>query len=157
MKKPAGSVRFYKQKTKKTKPKKTRAKPEKSIQNRKKPRKPSQIGLTQFRFFLKNFGLVIFFDKNRTEPKIIIHTRGYFNLLFCIYFNQWQYNKLLVPSSFSKTSMCLFLFYLFMTRRVLAGLFFFNDCNVHDRFFSLLSFSMDFLLQFLELKFKIEI
>ena len=119
MKKPAGSVRFYNQKTEKTepnrnetdkKPKKTEPKPSqtgktdpkpsqtektepKPSQNRKNRAKPVWTGfcpkktepnrtetgrfdpvLVRFRFFFqkkKNFGLVTFFDKNRTEPKMI--------------------------------------------------------------------------------------
>jgi hypothetical protein len=77
LKKPTRSVRFYKQKTKKTEPK-----PKKTEPNRFEPvfalKKPNRkpVGLTWFwfgfGFFLNNnFGLVIFFDKNRTEPKII--------------------------------------------------------------------------------------
>jgi len=92
LKKPTGSVRFYKLETEKTKPKpkkseKNRAKPEKTDPNRKK--KPSQTGLNQFLskktkpnwnwsvwtalgfFFIKNFCLIIFFDKNRIEQKMI--------------------------------------------------------------------------------------
>jgi hypothetical protein len=94
LKKPTGSVRFrfIKPGTGKTEPKKTepnrknRAKPS---QNRAKPKKPSQtgfcskkpnrtepkpVGLNRFRFGFgfffkkKKFGLVTFFDKNRTEP-----------------------------------------------------------------------------------------
>jgi len=103
LKKPAGSVRFrfYKQKTektesnrnkknqKKTKPNwkngaktgKNRAKTEKTEPNRFEPvfalknrTEPKPVGLTRFRFFLKKFGLVTFFDKNRTEQKIITPT-----------------------------------------------------------------------------------
>lgn len=36
---------------------------------------PKPVGLTRFRFgfgfFLKKIGLITFFDKNRTEPKMI--------------------------------------------------------------------------------------
>ena len=78
------------------KPSQNRAKPEKPSQTEKtektepKPEKPSQTGLNRFCpkkpnrtetgrfdpvsvFFFKkkNIGLVIFFDKNRTEPKMI--------------------------------------------------------------------------------------
>jgi hypothetical protein len=93
--------RFYKQKTNQTEPKPTknrkknqaktgknrenRAKTGKTEPNRfepvfalKKQTEPKPVGLTRFRFgfgffFQKknNFGLVTFFDKNRTEPKII--------------------------------------------------------------------------------------
>jgi hypothetical protein len=59
LKKPAGSVRFYKQKTKKTEPNRNRQKTGKKTEpNRKnraktvktepKPEKPSQIGLNRF-------------------------------------------------------------------------------------------------------------
>jgi hypothetical protein len=60
-----GSVRFwfYKTETEKTEPNRT--------QTEKTRKKPSQTGLNRFRFFLKFFGLVIFFDKNRTKPKMI--------------------------------------------------------------------------------------
>jgi hypothetical protein len=103
LKKLAGSVRFYKQKTEKTEPNRIRKKPsqtgktEKTEPNRKNRAKtgktepnrfepvfalknrtePKSVGLTRFRFgfgfFFKknNFGLVTFFDKNRTEPKMI--------------------------------------------------------------------------------------
>ena len=102
MKKPASSVRFYKQKTEKTEPNRNRQKTRKTEPNRKNRAKQSQnrvnraktvktepkqfepvfalkkqtepklVGLTRFRFFKKkNFGLVTFFDKNRTEPKMI--------------------------------------------------------------------------------------
>ena len=99
MKKPAGSVRFwfYKQKTEKTKPNRNRQKTgKKPSQNRKKPSQnrknrakpvwtgfcpkitePKPVGLTRFRFFFQKnkFGLVTFFDKNRTEPKMITPTK----------------------------------------------------------------------------------
>jgi len=95
LKKPAVSVRFrfYKQKTEKPEPnrnwkkpwkkpsqtgktEKTEPKPRKTEPNRFEPvfsiknrTEPKPVGLTRFRFFY--FGLVTFFDKNRTEPKII--------------------------------------------------------------------------------------
>jgi outer membrane biosynthesis protein TonB len=60
------------------KPEKTEPKPEKT---KPKPRKPSQTEKPEpnrfdpvsvrFRFFFFKFGLVTFFDKNRTEPKMI--------------------------------------------------------------------------------------
>jgi hypothetical protein len=70
------------------KPSQNRKKPSQNRENRAKTRKtdpnrfepvfaqktePKPIGLTRFRFFFqkKNFGLVTFFDKNRTEPKMI--------------------------------------------------------------------------------------
>ena len=100
MKKPTGSVRFFKPGTGKTEPeknrkktepnRKNRAKTESNQKNRAKPEKtepnrfepvfslknrtePKPVGLNRFRFgfgffFKKKFGLVIFFDKNRTEP-----------------------------------------------------------------------------------------
>jgi hypothetical protein len=97
--KPAYSVwfRFYKLKTKKTN--RTEPKPKKTESNRKNrakpktrakpiwigfcPKKPNRtetgFGLLSV-FFLKKVGLVIFFYKNRTELKIIIPNRGYWNL-----------------------------------------------------------------------------
>jgi len=86
--------RFYKQKTKKTElnrnRQKTEPKPRKPSQNRKNraklvwtgfcPKKPNRTETGRFDpvsvFFFKKkyFGLVIFFDKNRTEPKIITST-----------------------------------------------------------------------------------
>jgi len=99
LKKPVSSVRFrfYKQKTEKTEPKQKKTEPNrknraKTEKTEPKPEKPSQTGLNRFcpkkpnrtetgqfdpvsvrfRFcFLKNFGLVTFFDNNRTEPKMI--------------------------------------------------------------------------------------
>ena len=63
------------------KPEKNRAKPKKTEPNRFEPvftlknrTEPKPVGLTWFRFFFSkkiNFGLVTFFDKNRTEPKMI--------------------------------------------------------------------------------------
>jgi hypothetical protein len=88
LKKPAGSVRFYKPKTE-PRPKKNKKKTEPNRQKTEpKPKKPSQtglnrfcpknrtelkpVGLNWFRFFFKKFGLVTFlFYKNRTEPKMI--------------------------------------------------------------------------------------
>jgi hypothetical protein len=81
LKKLIGSVRFrfYKPKNKKTKPNRTQTKKTgKNERNRFEPvfiqknrteLKPA--GLNRFRFFLKNFNLIIFFDKNQTEQKII--------------------------------------------------------------------------------------
>jgi len=93
--------RFYKQKPKKpnrtepkptknrAKPSQNRAKPEKTEPNRFEPvfslqkpnrTEPKPVGLTRFRFGFgffskkKYFGLVTFFDKNRTEPKMITPT-----------------------------------------------------------------------------------
>ena len=76
MKKPTGSVwfRFFKPGTRKTEPKKTesnRFEPVFAIQNRTEP-----VGLNRFRFFFKKFGLVTFFDKNRTEPKMNTRTKN---------------------------------------------------------------------------------
>ena len=83
-KKPAGSIRFYKPKTEKTN--RTGPKLKKTEPNQKTEPKPSQTGLNRFlslknrtetgRFepvsvFFLNFGLVIFFDKNRIEQKMI--------------------------------------------------------------------------------------
>jgi hypothetical protein len=65
LKKPAGSVWFYKPKTEK-KPSQT-GKNETNQKNRAKP--------VSVRFFKKKFSLVSFFDKNRTGPKIIIPSR----------------------------------------------------------------------------------
>jgi len=62
LKKPAGSVRFYKQKTEKTEPNRTETdkKPEK---NRAKPEKPSQTEKTEPNRFEPVFAL-----KKQTEP-----------------------------------------------------------------------------------------
>jgi hypothetical protein len=83
LKKPTSSVRFFKPGTRKTEPEKNRAKPKKPSQTKKtEPNRfepvfslknrtePKPVGLNRFRFFFfkKKFGLVIFFDKNRTEP-----------------------------------------------------------------------------------------
>jgi hypothetical protein len=89
LKKPAGSIRFYKQKTRKNrtepKPKKTGKKPSQTGLNLFFPLKnriePKPVSLTRFRFgfvfFSKNnFGLITFFDKNRTKPKMITPNSG---------------------------------------------------------------------------------
>jgi len=39
--------------------------------------KPKPVSLNRFRFFLKNFSLVIFLDKNQTKLKIITSNRTY--------------------------------------------------------------------------------
>jgi hypothetical protein len=60
---------------KKTEPnRKNRAKPEKTESNLKKPSQtePKLVGLNWFRF--KKNGLITFFDKNQTEPKMITST-----------------------------------------------------------------------------------
>ena len=99
LKKPTGSVQFYKPKIKKIEPnlnrkknrKKNRAKPSHNRKNRAKLEKtePNWFELVfilknqtetsrfGFGFFLKknNFNLVIFVGKNRTESKIITPTR----------------------------------------------------------------------------------
>jgi len=86
LKKPAGSVRFYKQKTEKTEPNRTETdkKPEKTEPNRFEPvfalknrTETSRFDLVSV-FFKKKFSLVTFFDKNRIEPKMI--TPSKFNL-----------------------------------------------------------------------------
>jgi len=80
-------VWFYKPKTKKTEPNRNRKNRAKSAKNRAKPKNRGQnrfepvvpknrtelkpVGLNWFRFFFKNFSLIIFFDKNRTKQKII--------------------------------------------------------------------------------------
>jgi hypothetical protein len=75
--KPTGSVRFrfYKPETEKTE-----SKPEKTEPNRFEPvfvqkTEPKPVGLNRFRFFKKKnrFGY-FFFNKNRTEPKMITPT-----------------------------------------------------------------------------------
>lgn len=94
MKKPTGSVqyRFYKLKTEKTEQKKTepnrknRVKTEKTKINQAKPvwtgffpKKPNLTEIGRFKpvsVFFFNFSLVIFFDKNRTEPKLLIPMFG---------------------------------------------------------------------------------
>jgi len=86
LKKPAGSVQFYNQKNR-TEPTKNRKKPSQNGKNRAKPvwtgffpKKPNRTETgrfdpvsVRFRFFFqkKKFGLVTFFDKNRTESKMI--------------------------------------------------------------------------------------
>jgi hypothetical protein len=56
------------------KPKKTGKKSSQTRKNRAKPKKPSQTDLNRFcpkkpnRSVLKKIGLLIFFDKNQTEP-----------------------------------------------------------------------------------------
>jgi hypothetical protein len=74
-----GSIqfRFYKPETKKTKLNPNRKKPsqtEKTEPNLKKPSQtePKLVGLNWFRF--KKNGLITFFDKNQTEPKMITST-----------------------------------------------------------------------------------
>jgi hypothetical protein len=69
LKKPAGSVRFrfYKPKTEKTKPNPNRKKLSQTGFVLKNRTEPKLVGLNRFWFFLKKFGLVIFFYKNRTE------------------------------------------------------------------------------------------
>jgi len=101
LKKPAGSVQFYKQKTEPNRIE-TGQKPsqnqKKQSQNRAKPvwtgffpKKPNRNrsvwpGFGSILVFLKKkFGLVTFFDKNRTEPKMITPIakyRGRFNFLY---------------------------------------------------------------------------
>jgi hypothetical protein len=92
LKKPAGSVRFgfgviSKKPKNRTetdkKPEKKGAKPSQNRKNRAKPvfalknrTEPKPVGLTRFQFGFgffskKKFGLVTFFYKNRTEPKMI--------------------------------------------------------------------------------------
>jgi hypothetical protein len=97
LKKPVGSVRFYKQKTEKTELNRTESKPKKPGQNEPNRENRGKTGKTEpnrfepvfslkkpnrtetGRFDLvsvffskkKNFSLVTFFDKNRTEPKMI--------------------------------------------------------------------------------------
>jgi hypothetical protein len=76
LKKPTGSIRFwfYKHKTEKTELNRTEQKKqsqtEKTKPNRKNRAKHKPAGLNQFRFFFK-FGLVTFFYKSQTEPKMI--------------------------------------------------------------------------------------
>jgi len=94
LKKSTGSVRFYKPETKKTEPNlnrakpKNRAKPEKTEPNRFEPvfvlkNKPNQNRLvwTGFGVFKKKiqFGY-FFFNKNRTEPKMITPMSIFFDL-----------------------------------------------------------------------------
>jgi len=106
LKKPAGSVwfRFYKKKPNQTETeknwKKNRAKPEKPSQNRKKPsqnrenrakpvwtgffpKNPNRTETGRFDpvsvYLKKKFGLVTFFDKNQTEPKMITPNINWFN------------------------------------------------------------------------------
>ena len=86
LKKPTGSVRFrfFKPGTEKTEPNREKTEPnqKKTEPNRKKPGQPVWTGFcskkpnrnrsvwTGFGFLKKKFGLVTFFYKNRTEPKI---------------------------------------------------------------------------------------
>jgi hypothetical protein len=93
LKKPAGSVWFYNQKTEKTEPnrnrqktEKNRAKPEKPIQNRAKLKKPSQnrenrakTGKTEPNRFEPVFALK---KPNQTEPKPVGLTRFWFGFGF---------------------------------------------------------------------------
>ena len=81
MKKPTGSVRFYKPETEKTelnpnrkkKPEKTEPNWKKPSQNQAKPKKPSQTGLNRFRFgfvfFLKKSVWLFFFIITESNKK----------------------------------------------------------------------------------------
>jgi hypothetical protein len=80
LKKQAGSVRFYKQKTEKTKPNRTETE-----KNRAKPEKPSQTGKTEPNRFEPVFAL-----KNKTEPKPVGLTRFRFGSVFFFKF-QFSY------------------------------------------------------------------
>jgi hypothetical protein len=92
LKKPAGSVRFrfYKPKSGKNEPNRNRKKPSQNQKNQAKTEKtePNRFELVfalknqtetgrfdpvwvRFRFFFLKFDLVTFFDKNRTEQKMI--------------------------------------------------------------------------------------
>jgi len=103
LKKPTGSVRFwfYKPETEKTEPnrkkqKKTepnQKKPSQTRKNRAKLKKPSQVGLNRFWFFLKkNSVWLLFFNRNRTEPKMITLTHSHNN---CNFFYVIQHFSLL--------------------------------------------------------------
>ena len=98
MKKPAGLVQFYKQKTEKTKPNQNWKKPSQTGKTEPKPSQtgmnrflsyktePKPVGLNRFRFgcfFLKN--LFAYFFLIKTEPKMITPSSPY--LYQYIYFS----------------------------------------------------------------------
>ena len=96
MKKPTCSVQFYKPETEKTEPNPNKKKLKKTESNQfelvfvlKNQIEPNQNRLVWigFGFFLKKFGLVIFFYKNRIEPKIITPTS------WCIFFKRKKREK----------------------------------------------------------------